>query len=166
MKKKAASLRRAAPTLRAGKRKPAFRVSPTNPALEEIQTEPARHIDMPYAPAMRAGNFLFISGATPSPLYHKHPHQLHEHDHPNAIEDQTRRAMETIKSILAHQGLTWTDVVKVTKYLTDMRDQDGMVAVMSKYFGDWKPASTTICVNQLSTPGARLELDMIALYRS
>src|SRR5689334_19691051 len=116
------------------KRKPAFRVSPTNPELEEIQTEPRRHRDMPYAPAMRAGNLLFISGATPSPLYHKHPHVLSErnhphvlseHNHPNSIQDQTRLAMETIKGILKHQGLTWTDVVKVTKYLTDMRDQDG-----------------------------------------
>lgn len=145
--------------------KPAFRVSPTNPAIQEIQTEPEREKDMPYAPAMRCGDMLFISGATPSPLYHKHPHELHEHNHPNSIDDQTRRCMETIKSILAHQGLTWTDVVKVTKYVTDMRDQDGMVAVMSQYFGSWKPASTTVCVNQLSTPGARVELDMIAMYR-
>jgi 2-iminobutanoate/2-iminopropanoate deaminase len=28
--------------------------------------------------------------------------------------------METINTILDHQGLTWTDVVKVTEYLTDM----------------------------------------------
>jgi 2-iminobutanoate/2-iminopropanoate deaminase len=80
------------------------------------------------------------------------------------IEEQTRRAMETIKTILAHQGLTWTDVVKVTKYLTDMRDMDGMVAVMKEYFGPWSPASTTVCVNQLSTPGARVELEMLAVY--
>ena len=146
------------------KRKPAFRVSPTNPELEEIQTEPRRHRDMPYAPAMRAGNLLFISGATPSPLYHKHPHVLTEHNHPVGIEAQTRLAMDNIKSILDHEGLTWTDVVKVTKYLTDMRDMDGMVAAMADYFGDWTPASTTVCVNQLSTPGARVELDMIASY--
>ena len=72
--------------------------------------------------------------------------------------------MESIASILRHEGLTWTDVVKVTKYLTDMRDQDGMVAVLKEYFGDWKPASTTICINQLSTPGARVELDVIAVF--
>ena len=80
------------------------------------------------------------------------------------IEDQTRLAMENIKSILDREGLTFTDVVKVTKYLTDMRDMDGMVAVMAEYFGKWTPASTTVCVNQLSTPGARVELDMIAVY--
>jgi len=45
-----------------------------------------------------------------------------------------------------------------------MRDMDGMVAVLADYFGAWTPASTTVCVNQLSTPGARIELDMIAVY--
>jgi 2-aminomuconate deaminase len=148
-------------------RKPAFRTSPTNPGLKDIQTIPERHVDMPYAPAIRVespGDMLFISGATPSPLYHKHPHVLAEHEHPNRIEDQTRRCMGTIKTILDHEGLTWTDIVKVTKYLTDIRDQDGMVAVLKEYFGDWTPASTTVCVNALSTPGARVELDMIAVF--
>ena len=51
--------------------------------------------------------------------------------------------------------------MKVTKYLTDFRDADAMHATMDKYFGDWKPASTTVCINQLSSPGARVELDMI-----
>lgn len=149
-------------------RRPAFKTSPTNPALGEIQTPPGRKPDMPYAPAIRVeapGDLLFISGATPSPLYHKHPHVLAEHNHPVSIEAQTRLAMENIRTILDHEGLAWTDVVKVTKYLTDMRDMDGMVAVLAEYFGDWTPASTTVCVNQLSTPGARVELDMIAAYR-
>jgi 2-iminobutanoate/2-iminopropanoate deaminase len=148
-------------------RRSAFATSPSNPDVKEIQTIPERKADMPYAPAIRVESpcgLLFISGATPSPLYHKHPHVLSEHDHPNSIVDQTRRAMETIKTILDHEGLTWTDVVKVTKYLTDIRDQDGMVTVLKEYFGEWTPASTTICINQLSTPGARVELDMIAAF--
>jgi enamine deaminase RidA (YjgF/YER057c/UK114 family) len=149
------------------KRKPAFKVSPTNPTIGEIQTIPERKVDMPYAPAIRIespGDMLFISGATPSPLYHKHPHELHEHNHPVSIASQTRLAMDNIKTILDDQGLTWTDIVKVTKYLTDMRDMDSMTTVLAEYFGDWTPASTTVCVNQLSTPGARVELDMIAVY--
>jgi enamine deaminase RidA (YjgF/YER057c/UK114 family) len=145
----------------------AFKTSPSNPSIGEIQTVPERAKDMPYAPAIRIeapGDLLFISGSTPSPLYHKHPHELHEHNHPVSIADQTRLAMENVKTILDHQGLTWTDVIKVTKYLTDMRDMDGMVTVLAEYFGSWMPASTTVCVNQLSTPGARVELDMIAVY--
>ena len=81
--------------------------------------------------------------------------------HPHSIEEQTRNAMEAIKSILDEVGATWTDVVKVTKYLTDIRDGDGMHRTMRTYFGDWIPASTMICINQLSSPGARVELDMI-----
>ena len=143
-----------------------FHVSPTNPAIGEIQTEPERYRDMPYAPAIRVegGNLLFISGATPSPLYHKHPHVLSDHEHPNHIKDQVRRAMNTVQSILQHEGLAWTDVIKMTKYLTDMRDMDGMNEVLPEYLKNWRPASTTICVNQLSTPGARVEIDVIAVY--
>ena len=149
------------------KRTTPFKTSPTNKNIGEIHTEPERHMDMPYAPAMRVespGDLLFISGCTPSPLYHSHPHIFSEHDHPVWIEDQTRLAMQSVISILDHEGLTLTDVVKITKYLTDMRDLETMAKTMSEYFGDWKPASVTICVNQLSTPGARLELDVTAVY--
>jgi hypothetical protein len=75
-------------------RKPAFQASPTNPNIQEIQTEPERRVDMPYAPAMRVESpcgLLFISGATPSPLYHKHPHVISEHDQGNEIPDRHPR---------------------------------------------------------------------------
>ena len=148
-------------------RKPAYKVSPTNPGIGEIHTEPERVADMPYAPAIRIeapGDLLYISGATSSPLYHKHPHVAQEHNHPLDIREQTKRALATIRSILEHQGLHWTDIVKMTKYLTDMRDQDGMSATIRETLGDWSPASTTICINQLSTPGARVEIDCIAVF--
>lgn len=134
--------------------------------IKVVQPQPDQEKYMPYAPAVfvtGAADIMFISGATASPLYHQHPHVPEEHVHASDIETQTRRAMESIKSILDVEGLTWRNVVKVTKYLTDMRDQDGMVAVMKEYFGDWKPGSTTVCINCLSTPGARVELDMIAV---
>ncbi|MBX9844260.1 MAG: RidA family protein [Xanthobacteraceae bacterium] len=132
--------------------------------LEPVHPKPEEAAKMPYAPAVHivgACDLMFLSGATASPLYHAHPHKDEEHDHPCAIEEQTRRTMEAIKSVLDHVGATWRDVVKVTKYLTDFRDADRMHATMAAYFGDWRPASTTVCINQLSSPGARLELDMI-----
>jgi 2-iminobutanoate/2-iminopropanoate deaminase len=134
--------------------------------ITAVHPRPDQERFMPYAPAVRVegpADILFISGSTSSPLYHRHPHVAEEHQHPPDIESQTRRAMEGIRLVLEAQGLTWRHIVKVTKYLTDMRDMDGMVAVLAEYFGDWKPASTTICVNCLSTPGARVELDMIAV---
>ena len=114
-----------------------FKLEPVHPKPEEAHT-------MPYAPAVHivgACDLMFLSGATPSPLYHKHPHVEAEHVHPHSIEEQTKRAMEAIKSILDHTGATWRDVVKVTKYLTDFREADAMHATMAKYFGDWRPAS-------------------------
>ncbi|MEM8852144.1 MAG: RidA family protein [Pseudomonadota bacterium] len=144
-----------------------YRTSPTNGAVGEIQTKPERIADMPYAPAMRvtAGtDLLFISGATASALYHKHPHDFSEHDHPTDIREQVHRAMANVKEVLDHEGLTWTDIIKVTKYMTDMRDFETMTITLKDYFGDWTPASTAICVNQLSTPGARIELEMVAAY--
>jgi enamine deaminase RidA (YjgF/YER057c/UK114 family) len=132
--------------------------------LEPVHPIPEEAHKMPYAPAVRivgACDLMFLSGATASRLYHHHPHRDEEHIHPHSIEEQTRNAMEAIKSILDDVGATWRDVVKVTKYLTDIRDADGMHATMRSYFGDWLPASTMVCINQLSSPGARVELDMI-----
>jgi 2-aminomuconate deaminase len=84
--------------------------------------------------------------------------------HPCSITEQTRLVLENLRSILDHEGLVWTDVVKVTKYLTDMRDLNAISAELRKVFADWTPASTTVCVNQLSTPGARLEIEMVVAY--
>lgn len=134
--------------------------------IEPVHPKPDQAADMPYAPAVEVtGEFriLFLSGTTASPLYHKHPHVPEEHDLPDDIRKQTRMAMEDIKSILDLKGLTFQHVVKVTKYLTDMREADEMHQVMGEYFGDWRPASTLISVNNLSSPGARVELDMWAV---
>jgi 2-iminobutanoate/2-iminopropanoate deaminase len=138
--------------------------SSTTTHLAAIHPKPEEAEHMPYAPAVRivgACNLMFISGATSSPLYHRHPHVNEEHVHPHDIAEQTRRAMEAIKLILDNAGASFRDVVKVTKYLTDIRDGDRMHAAMAPYFGDWRPASTMVCINQLSSPGARVELDMI-----
>ena len=134
--------------------------------IEEVHPEPERAAEMPYAPAIEvtgAGQMVFLSGATASPLYHQHPHVKEEHVLPDDIEEQTRRAMENLKLVLDAKNLTWRNVAKVTKYLTDMREADAVNRAMNEYLGDHRPASTLICINNLSSPGARVELDMIAV---
>ena len=64
--------------------------------LEPVHTKPEEAAHMPYAPAVRivgACDLMFISGATPSPLYHRHPHVEAEHVHPHDLGEQTRRAV-------------------------------------------------------------------------
>ena len=127
---------------------------------------PERQNELPYSPAIFVSgpaDIMFLSGVTAAPLYHSHPHVREEHFHAPDIETQARRALDKVKLVLETKGLTLRHVVKVTKYLTDMRDQDGMSAVMKEYFGDWKPASTTVCVNCLNQPGARVEIEVTAV---
>jgi 2-iminobutanoate/2-iminopropanoate deaminase/2-aminomuconate deaminase len=134
--------------------------------IVEVHPKPDEAKHMPYAPAIYVPpgtHMYFISGATASPLYHQHPHVAEEHILPDDIREQTRLCMENIKLILDKEGLEWRNVVKVTKYLTDMRECDDMHAVMNEYMAGWKPASTMVAINNLSSPGARIELDMIAI---
>ncbi|HWM81548.1 MAG TPA: RidA family protein [Pseudolabrys sp.] len=135
-------------------------------SIEPIHPDPEQAHMLPYTPSIRVqggADILFVSGSTAIPLYHKHPHVHEEHQLPDDIRAQTRRAMDDIKLSLDKCGLTWRNVVKVTKFLTDMREADAMHEVLREYFGDWKPTSTMVCVNNLSSPGARIEIDIIAV---
>ena len=136
------------------------------PRIAEIHPDTSQSEFMPYAPAVKvqsARDLVFISGATASPLYHQHPHVAEEHVLPDDIKQQTHMAMANIKLVLDHQRLSWRHIVKVTKYVTDMREADDMHVVLNEYFGDWRPASTLVAVSNLSSPGARVELDMMAI---
>lgn len=122
---------------------------------------------MPYAPGIKVQNqsdLLFLSGATAAPLYHDHPHDFDEFDLPDDINEQMRLALDNVQEVLDANGLTFRHVIKVTTYLTDIREIDLRGDVIEEYFGDWKPASTTVGINNLSTPGARVELDVIAAF--
>ena len=137
--------------------------------INSIHPDPSQADKLPYSPSVYiqgGGDLLFISGSTAIPLYHSHPHVHEEHILPDDIREQTRRAMDDIKLSLDACNIDWNNVVKVTKYLTDMREADAMHEVMGEYFGDWKPASTMVCVNNLSAPGSRVEIDIIAVAPS
>ena len=132
--------------------------------LEPIHPRPPQHA-MPFVPGIKVrncGTLIFLSGATASPLYHKHPHDPAEITPPDDIREQTRRVMENLKLVLDASGATFRDVVKVTKFLTRMEEQDDVWAVMQEYFGDHLPTSTTVEVSGLVVPGLRLEVEMIA----
>jgi 2-iminobutanoate/2-iminopropanoate deaminase len=135
-------------------------------SITPIHPDPSQAEMMPYSPSIfvqGGADMLFVSGSTALPLYHSHPHVHEEHILPDDIREQTRRAMNDIKLSLDACGLTWRNVVKVTKFVTDMRETDAMHEVLNEYFGDWKPASTMVCVNNLSAPGSRVEIDIIAV---
>jgi len=108
--------------------------------------------------------FFWMSGATAIPLYHHHPHVPEECVLPDDIREQARRVLTTFDEVLRFNGLGWRNVVKFTQFLTDLRDHDVVQEVIAEFFAGsgWAPANVTVGINQLSAPGARLEIDVVA----
>ena len=105
-----------------------------------------------YSQAVRAGDFIFVSGQGPL--------DPHSGDVCGAnIEEQTARTLGNIKTILEAAGATMSDVVKVTAHLSDISLFERYNRVYASYFPDPKPARTTVASQLL---GILVEIDAIA----
>lgn len=123
-------------------------------------------VSMPYAPAVvvpPGAALVMISGCHASPVYHQHPHVPAEHVLPPTMQEQARRAFENIRLSLEGLGLTWQHVVKVTRFLTDMDEQDALNEVQREILGGHQVASTTVQVVALVVPEARVEIEAVAV---
>lgn len=80
------------------------------------------------------------------------------------IEEETRRTLENIKSILEVAGATMEDVVKCTVHLSDIKEFDRYNEVYATYFPGIKPARTT--VQSVLAEGIKVEIDCIAVVSS
>jgi 2-iminobutanoate/2-iminopropanoate deaminase len=122
---------------------------------EEIRVaslgEPISH----YTDAVRAGNLLFVSGC----IAVDGDGRLVDGD----VVEQARRVFASIGTVLAAAGASFANVVKVTVYLTDIDDRPLVNTVRREVFGPTRPASTLVEVSRLAVPGARVEVDAVAL---
>ena len=110
----------------------------------------------PFSHAVKAGDFLFITGQMPTLL--NDPTKLIEGD----ISKQTHQVMKNLKIVLTESNSSLDDVVFVRIYLLDFQDFDTMNSVYKSYFKPNKlPARTCIGVTGLAV-GASIEIDMIA----
>ncbi len=116
------------------------------------QAEPISH----YTDAVRAGDLLFISGCVPV----DGEGRLVGGDD---VVAQARQVFANVGSILEAGGATFADVVKVTVYVTDITDRVRINPVRQELFGDARPASTLVEVSALAIPGAKLEVEAVAL---
>jgi 2-iminobutanoate/2-iminopropanoate deaminase len=108
----------------------------------------------PYSQAVRAGNEVFCSGQIPlDPA----TGALVEGD----ISAQTEQVLKNLGGVLAAAGLDASHVVKTTIFLIDMNDFAAVNDVYARYFGESKPARSTVAVAGLPR-GARVEIDAIA----
>lgn len=108
----------------------------------------------PYSPAVRAGDFLFVSGQGPvDPA----TDQMSYGD----IQHETRLVLNNIKRILEGCGASARDVVKCSVFISDGRDFAAMNQVYAEFFGDARPARTTVEA-RFADPKMKVEIDCIA----
>ena len=107
---------------------------------------------LPFVKAVRAGDFVFISGQVPMGS----DGEIVE----GGIVEQTRRTIENVKAALAAAGLDLSHVVKTTVWLADTRDFWSFNKVYAEYFGDALPARS--CVRADMMVDCKVEIEAIA----
>ncbi len=105
----------------------------------------------PYSPVIRAGDWLICSGQL----------GLVNGSIVEGVVAQTEQALENVEALLAGQGAARTDVVKTLVFLADMADFEPMNTAYAAFFGDHRPARSTVGVAALPM-GGRVEIEVWA----
>lgn len=108
----------------------------------------------PYNQAVKAGNFLFVSGQI---ALNPATNQLVLDD----IVTETHQVMKNVEAVLAEAGMGFTDVLKSTIFITDMNDFARINEAYGQYFQNWAPARETVQVAALPK-GVHVEISVIA----
>ena len=107
---------------------------------------------LPFSPAVRAGDYVFVSGMA----------SADEHGRliPDTFENEARRTYENIRRVLAAAGLDFSRVVQVRVYLSHQEDWDAHNQIYREYFNEPFPARTTLigCLGDL----VKYEVDLVA----
>jgi 2-iminobutanoate/2-iminopropanoate deaminase len=107
----------------------------------------------PYSPAVRAGDFIYVSGQGPiDPVTDKLS--------PGDIKHETELVLSNIRRILAACDATPADVVKCSVFLKDGAEFKQMNEVYAAFFGENRPARTTVVCSFVSD--MRVEIDCVA----
>ena len=123
---------------------------------EEIRVEELAEPVSHFTDAVRGGGFLYVSGIVPV----DGEGRLVGGDD---VVAQTRQVFENMRAILEAGGCGFEDVVKVTVFLTDVDDRPLINPVRQEVFGAARPASTLVEVSALVVPGAKVEIECVAL---
>jgi 2-iminobutanoate/2-iminopropanoate deaminase len=111
----------------------------------------------PYSPAVRAGDFLFVSGQGPiDPATNEMSY--------GDIRHETRLVLNNIKRILEAAGASMADVVRCGVFLRDGGDFGSMNEVYAEFFGEQRPARTTV-ETKFADSRMKVEIDCIAYKR-
>lgn len=107
----------------------------------------------PYSPAVMVGDLIYTSGQLGMDSSGKLA---------DGLEAQTRQAMDNVKKVVEAAGSDMTKLVKVTIFMTDIKDYDTVNKIYSGYFGSEFPARTALQVANLPL-GGLIEIEAIAV---
>ena len=123
--------------------------------IETIATEKAPKALGPYSQAIKAGGFVFCSGQIPiDPATGAVMSAA-------TVEEQTRRSIQNLKSVLEEAGASLADVVKTTVFIKDMGDFAAVNGVYAELFGEARPARSCVEVARLPKD-VKVEIECIA----
>lgn len=108
--------------------------------------------NLPFHPAVRAGDFIFVSGQVPK--------DENGNMKSGTIEEETCMTLEAIRRVLNQAGANLQDVVKITTYLADTRDFGRYNRAFSEYFKEGLVSRTTI--EARAVINTKIEMDAIA----
>src|SRR5690625_6231179 len=122
-------------------------------AKRVVHTPDAAPPGGPYSQAVVAGDFFYLSGATP----HRRGRALVE----GPFAEQARTTFDNLATVADASGASLADAVRVGVYLRVLGDFAAMNELFAEYFPTEPPARTTL---QADLPGFAVEIDAV-LYR-
>jgi len=124
------------------------------PQIELLGQSPlaSDRLARPLSPAVRAGDFVFVSGQVPT--------DDQGHVMGGGIEVQTHQVFKRIEQALALAGCNLSDVAKVSVWLHDARDFGSFNRVYMECFGEHRPARSTVEATLMID--AKIEMDVTA----
>ena len=122
--------------------------------MDYVATEGAPKAIGPYSQAVKANGIVYTSGQI---ALDPATGNLVE----GSFEDQVHRVFRNLQAVLAEAGSSFDRVLKATVYVTDLGNFQTLNSIYAEYFGDHKPARTTIQAAALPRGGA-VEIDLIA----
>ena len=124
--------------------------------MEYVATPDAPKAIGPYSQAVKADGIVYTSGQI---ALDPATGNLVEGN----FEDQVRRVFRNLEAVLKEAGSGFDRVLKATVYVTDLANFATLNTIYAEYFGDHKPARTTIQAAALPK-GGQVEIDLIAKY--
>lgn len=147
-------------------REPNEKQKTRNNKPETINTDLAAKPLGAYPHARRVGNFLFLSGIGSRSATDNTIPGLKQDEHGNIlkydIEAECHQCFANVKAVLEASGSNWNNIIDVTVFLTNMKDDFPLYnKIYGDYFGGVQACRTTVEVKSLPTPIA-IELKVIA----